>query len=122
MEFLVDTGSQSTLLHPDALGLLRITPNEGLFRQAASTSRGLGGRHSHFIDACDLFLRNDDGEYDRLTLPIRFARPTLANATLPSLLGSDVLHHYRMTFEPAANIFTLELHSLRTPRVQPTHV
>ena len=110
VEFLVDTGAQSTLLHPDALALLRISPNADVFRQQATTSRGLGGRHSHFIDACDLFLPNHDGVYDRLTLPIRFARPSATNATLPSLLGSDVLHYYRMTFEPAANIFTMELH------------
>jgi hypothetical protein len=69
----------------------------------------MGGTHSFYVEHCDVFLWDDDDRYDRLGMDMRFARPSKANADLPSVLGADFLFYYRMTFEPASGLVSLEL-------------
>lgn len=41
-------------------------------------------------------LRHDDGHWDTFQQDLAIARPSTANQTLPSLLGWDILRHYRV--------------------------
>jgi hypothetical protein len=77
--------------------------------QAPGIARGLGGTHSYYVEPCEIFVPHVDGMVDRLHLDMRFARPSRANADLPSVLGADFLYAYRLTFEPAAGLVSLEL-------------
>jgi hypothetical protein len=108
IDFLIDTGSTTTLINPDAwrrLGL-RVSDLEGLPRVS---SRGLGGSHSNYVDTCDFYFPADDGLYELFTgLRARFAPPSVNNSNLPALLGMDVLQHFRLTLEAASGVVLLE--------------
>jgi predicted aspartyl protease len=116
VEFLVDTGADSTVLAPaDAifLGL-----DVARFRRG-TPSTGVGGTiGTAFTDAT---LTLDDLTYD---LPLRLLVPTTraqgrALFRLPSLLGRDFLSHFALFMEERSRrVILLESHevaSLRLP-------
>jgi hypothetical protein len=108
---LIDTGADTTLIQPEDAQDLGISFSRHFANASTIRSRSTAGRSTQFVERCDIFLRNDDGRLDRLTLPIRFARPRSADLDIPSLLGRDVINHYRLTFEQRAGLVTLELHA-----------
>jgi len=108
IDFIIDTGSTTSLINPGGQRRLGVSALRHFAGQRAAVSRGIGGRHSHFSEPCDLFFRADDDGYEHLQETIRFARPSVSNADLPSLLGLDVLRNFRFTFEPASGLATLE--------------
>jgi hypothetical protein len=110
LTFLLDTGSITSLIQPYDQGLLRISQRH-FGDHVPGLGRGMGGTHSYYVEPCDIFVMHTDANRitDRLRLEMRFARPSRTNADLPSVLGVDFLHYYRMTFEPASEFVSLEL-------------
>ena len=104
VRFLIDSGSDATILHPtDAQFLLgddlqRIDFERDPRRIAGM---GVGGAADRVVRDAMLTLRSVDGEIYSMEMPILIARPTLAepgnhgNWRLPSLLGRDFLRHFR---------------------------
>ena len=96
--FLVDTGADSTYLHPrdgiDAgipFGLL----------QGRSTSRGIGGSASYFPEPAALMFNDAaTGQYHGYRLDINVAKPGDVSDRIPSLLGRDVIRRWQMDYDP----------------------
>ena len=112
VDFLVDTGATDTYLHPlDAKIKLGIAPtvlaNPQLWPQRRATN-GIGGRVTCYVHPAIYVFHHDDGRIQQITHEIEIAAPTLHNATLPSLLGIDLLRHFKVSMDYASQRLTLE--------------
>jgi hypothetical protein len=103
VDFLLDTGAATSCVHPqDAITRLGIdaqalrTPSAWPLQQAA---HGVGGATIDYMVPIQFALRHDDGSWDRYQHDLAIARPGPANQTLPSLLGWDILRHYRVVVD-----------------------
>jgi hypothetical protein len=100
MRFIVDTGAIRTCIHPmDAKLRLQIPTSRLRDRSRWSSSvnaAGIGGRSRYFVEQATLTFTNDDGSPELVATEIWIAEMTLANQRLPSLLGWDVLRHFRL--------------------------
>jgi len=96
VEFLLDTGSDRTSLHPlDSLALRVPYAQLGNPMYFA----GIGGSQAYFTADAALLFR--DEIQDRLYfLRVAIARPSQHNLQLPSLLGQDILRHWRTIHDP----------------------
>ena len=97
ISFLLDTGADSTSLHP------RDARDAGIaFDQLGNrhSSRGIGGRSSYFREPA--ILAFSDGELVRMyEVGLLIAEPNDTNESLPSLLGRNVINHWRMVYDPS---------------------
>ena len=94
--FLLDTGADSTCLHPRDTGRARM-PFDQLGNRR--TSRGIGGSSSYFVEPAILAFA--DKPRTRLyELELLVAEPHESNEGLPSLLGRDVVNHWYMQYDP----------------------
>ena len=103
LEFLVDTGADVTSLHPvDCVGM----PYEEL--RDLSETGGVGGVAGYYSE--DAFVVFDDGEATHIySMHVDIAVPTRDNASLPSLLGQDILRHWRVIHDRPANSLTIDV-------------
>ena len=99
VEFRVDTGADRTSLHPGASAFLGI-PFDRLEMQNARAASGLGGRIIYFQEPAQLLFDDDTRGLETRDVDLLIAEPILRNASLPSLLGLDVLNLWRMNFDP----------------------
>ena len=102
IRFLIDTGADDTILHPNdveqsAEHLLETRFEEHPDRQWVG---GVGGGGYIIPVSARLFFRTDTGT-DRLSQDARVwvAQPTATNRRLPSLLGRDLLQFFRLTVD-----------------------
>jgi len=103
VNFVVDTASTDTCIHPRDAGLpdripIRTLMDAGLWR-AQRQHAGIGGDATYFMAACTYVFHHEDGSEQRLQATIDIAQPTLANFGVPSVLGWDVLQHFAMRFD-----------------------
>ena len=104
VRFLIDSGSDATILHPtDAQSFLA----DDLYRidferdPRRIAGMGVGGAADRVVRDATLTLRAVDEATYTISMPILIARPTSAepgdhgNWRLPSLLGRDFLRHFR---------------------------
>ena len=112
IDFLIDTGATSSTVHPhDMLTHFRVTPNE-----LASPDRwprrrtgfGIGGGVLDYIESAELRFERDDGTVLALEQDILIAQLTSENEDLPSLLGWDVLQHFRLTLDARTSLVMLD--------------
>lgn len=98
--FVVDTGATHTSIHPaDATRRLGMSPASLDSRNwpTSTASGGVGGSAYYLTNPARYALFHDDG-----TLPeihdgsVDIAELTPHNPSIPSLLGWDVLQHYRV--------------------------
>lgn len=95
--FLLHTGADSTGLHPRDARAARIP-----FAQLGNRrdSRGIGGRSSYFREPA--ILSFSDGAMVRIyEVGLLIAEPNDTNEGLPSLLGRNVINHWRMVYDPS---------------------
>ena len=95
--FLVDTGADSTCLHPGDARDSAIP-----FRRLGNRrfSRGIGGRSAYFSES--VVLSFSDGLLTRLyQVNLLIADPNETNDSLPSLLGRNVINHWYIQYDPA---------------------
>jgi hypothetical protein len=108
LEFLLDTGSTTSLLNPFAQTRLGIS-GRYFSSQTPTIGRGFGGTHTFYIEPCELFVKDEDIGNQRFSMLMRIARASRTNADLPSVLGIDFLRNFRFTFEAATEYVSLEL-------------
>ena len=98
LPFLVDTGSDQTIIHPPALRYLGLATDR--LANLAGT-HGVGGRVTLFFEPAILYFRDDDRStaYTH-RLAIGIAEPTDANRNYPSLLGRDILDCWYLESDP----------------------
>ena len=100
VEFIVDSGAGSTLLHPrDAQGRVGIQPfhQADLSRRAGRvTYTGVGGNVTYFVTPVRYRFQHDDGRYQYIDGTINVAPLRADNRQLPSVLGWDVLSHFEV--------------------------
>ena len=89
VNFLVDTGSDGTIIHPaDTVWAgIRVSELRGMSR-----SHGIGGSSDAFVEDARLLFEDADRVTPYLyRLEIDIAKPDGNNQSLPSLLGRDIL-------------------------------
>ena len=70
---------------------------------------GVGGGARYFTEDARLeFLDTDDGQPHGRTLSLLIADLSDAPSPIPSLLGRDILHLYRMVYAPAERRLELD--------------
>ncbi len=112
INFLVDTGATDTYLHPqDAKTEIGIDParladpRQWLTKRATN---GLGGRVACYVEPAVYLFFHDDGQTRQITHEIHIVPPTVSNAVLPSLLGLDILRHFKVSMDYAGQRLILE--------------
>ena len=107
IRFLLDTGSESTCIHPaDSLKL--DIPFDRLI--APTMSYGIGGSSPYNTELAVLSFV-DDVAMQSYRIPLYVAQPTESNAVFPSLLGRDVLNRWRMEYDPAQSMLEFTVRS-----------
>ena len=112
VNFVIDTGSSSTCLHPlDATIGMGIAPGRLALPQfwtEQTDHGGIGGSALYFpVEAHYAFLREDD-EWKIIEDRIEIAQLRAANTQLPSLLGWNVLKHFRLNIDHSGGIVELD--------------
>ena len=105
--FLVDTGSDSTGIHPDPITFASF-PYAQLENPFIIT--GATGSSRRFTEPATIAIASADGasvyHYD---VDIWIATPQDAPAGLPCILGQDILKDLRMTHDPTDDILTFQV-------------
>ena len=112
--FRVDTGADRTCIAPNDL-LAYGADLASLEKFPTSVASGIGGRVT-FYEVPGV-LSFDDGVHEYLyDVTVTVPKPEEV-PPLPSLLGLDILEHWRMTYDRKANMLTFEVHhaDLRVP-------
>jgi predicted aspartyl protease len=107
-DFLIDTGSDVSLIGPSAAADLGIEYSRDFPTSRRTTSIGTGGTSVEFREGALLELRHHDGQRELLGLTIGIALPTATNIGMPPIIGLDILRTYRLTFEPHSGLVQLE--------------
>ena len=87
--FLLDTGAETTILHPDD-GRLIQCPFDALANPDEFT--GIGGTLLYYTERAILTLDDEDGGVQRFEIDIAIAKPHPVTDGLDSLLGRDILN------------------------------
>ncbi len=108
ISFLVDTGADYTLLMPkdaERLGL-----DYSLLDQETPV-HGVGGTAMCYVERAVVMFNDDNEGLIAYLIQIRIMRPGQSSyvAGLPSLLGRDILRHWRMDFWPINQSLTFEV-------------
>ena len=109
--FLLDTGATATVLHPSsAIYDLGIPEHELDARkwEEVEPIAGIGGLTPCLRARATYVFEHEDGEYDAFEDSILVAATTPSNAEAPSLLGANVLRHFRLTADYPRLSVTLE--------------
>ena len=109
VEFLVDTGADSTCVNHRDAAYLRLFP-EVLRESELTHATGIGGSSLYFVGGVRLkFLDTDDERPREYPVSLRIADLSDTPMPNPSLLGRDILNLHRMVYSPAER--RLELHA-----------
>jgi len=103
VEFLVDTGADSTTIHPfdgQKLGV----PFEELLSEILSI--GIGGSQPYFLEHAILMFE-DDALVRQYSSEVLIGKPSATSSRLPSLLGRSLLSHWRMVYDPTDDLLTM---------------
>lgn len=100
VDFLVDTGSDTTSLHPRDSYNLAI-PLQQL--RHSTTLAGIGGAQTYFQADATLVFYDEEQAY-MYYLGLAIARPSQHNLRLPSLLGQDMLRQWRTVHDPTDRV------------------
>lgn len=96
MRFLVDTGSDTTVLHPDAAADLGC-PFDLLDNPAEFISAG--GALLYYMEPALLSFDDDNGGAWEFEIDISIAKPGPVTDGLDSLLGRDLLNRMSMEYD-----------------------
>ena len=95
VHFLVDTGSDTSILHPSASVDLRC-PFDELANPAEVT--GAGGAHTYYAEPAVVSLYDGEARRD-FRIELYVGKPHPVTDGLDSLLGRDVLNLLRMDYD-----------------------
>ena len=112
VDFLLDTGAARTLLHPrDATTRVGIEPGrlaEPSRWPTTETLWGIGGSSIYYPVLARYAFDRDDGGIEILHKQIAVAQLRTDNRVTPSLLGWDVLRHFRVVADWSTRTVRLE--------------
>ena len=103
VEFLVDTGADSTIIHPLDGQKLGVPFGE---LQGEIVSVGIGGSHPYFPEDA-ILLFEDDVRLRQYRCEVLIGKPSDILNRLPSLLGRSLLNHWRMVYDRTDNLLTM---------------
>ncbi len=99
--FLVDSGADMTVLHPQDSRRLFVNEEQwAKVRQYPSISVGGAGQDQpHYQVPGYVLLLHEDQQVDMQSVELHIAERHAGNEQIESLLGRDVLQHYVTTFD-----------------------
>lgn len=103
VEFLVDTGADSIIIHPSD-GLKLGLPFGELHGEIVSV--GIGGDHPYFVED-GVILFKDDARLREYRSEILIGKPSNNLNRLPSLLGRSLLNRWRVVYDPIGDRLTM---------------
>jgi hypothetical protein len=108
VRFLIDSGADATLVQP--VDYEPEGPTYAALRKfpLAEATRGFGGVIEARRVPVALYLRHEDGHYDRIELEAEIAKPAPESEGLPSVLGRDVIDLYKLTMDRSHGFIGLE--------------
>lgn len=106
VRFLVDTGSDATILHPDA-GTRIGCPFDRLIRPEEFI--GAGGTHVYYREPAFIAFHDDDSTPREFEIDLHIGKPHPVTNGLDSLLGRDVLNEMEMEYAPRRERLTLHM-------------
>lgn len=107
LRFLIDTGAEVTALLHDALAQLPVNPQRLRSLPRTAPMAGIGGDVPCYTTRAVVSLQDDSRSQPRsFDISINLA-PSVKTATLPSLLGRDILNQLRCIFDHTDNEVTL---------------
>ncbi len=104
VRFLVDTGSDATILHPDA-GIRMGCPFDRLTTPAEFVSAG--GTHVNYRELAVIRFHDDESMQREFEIELYVGKPHPVTNGLDSLLGRDVLNEMEMEYAPRRGRLTL---------------
>ena len=119
VDFVLDTGADATSLFPrDALFVVGI--DRAAFNNPAGWPKpkpmgGVAGSGECYPWPASYALRHEDGRWERIDGQIDIVRPTPDSMPVESLLGWDVLQHFRITIDWSQGYIGLERSSATPP-------
>ena len=102
--FLVDTGTDTAILHPFDAGNLH-RPFDELSNPLVATSAG--GQHTYYAEPAVVSFYDGETRPDFRTNPI--GKPHPVTDALDSLLGRDILNEFEMEYAPRRGQFSFHL-------------
>ena len=96
VHFLVDTGTDATIVHPYDAGHLGC-PFDELHDPVDAISAG--GLHTYYAEAAVVSFYDGEARYD-FRITIQIGKPHPVTDRLESLLGRDVLNQLEMEYAP----------------------
>jgi hypothetical protein len=104
VRFVIDTGAAASAVHPaDARRSLQFTGAdfEALPRIAREVHAlvGITGASTYYVVPAHYILGRDDGTAFVIDGEIRIAQPVPGNQDIPSVLGWDILRHFRILLD-----------------------
>jgi hypothetical protein len=104
VEFVVDTGASATCLHPtDATERMQFSREDlaGLphVARADRSISGITGAALYLVVPARYLFVHDDGSLQIIDGEIRIAQPIPGNEAIPSVLGWDILEHFRIVLD-----------------------
>ena len=98
IQFLVDTGSGDTVIHPKDIGLLSLPPRV-LTEAPLTRISGIGGVAAFRELSATIEIAGTDAEGNAAVwiypVDLLIAEPTEYNGNFPSILGRDVLYRWQ---------------------------
>ena len=110
VRFLVDTGSDTTILHPYA-GTRIGCPFDRLTRPEEFI--GAGGTHVYYREPAIIEFYDDDSAPREIEIDLYIGKPHPVTNGLDSLLGRDVLNELEMEYAPRRERLSLRLDAER---------
>lgn len=104
VEFLVDTGSPSTIISPTDAKNLGIDHQN--LRGPPVPMTGFGGTGEFFCENATLYFRGSDNL--TLDLCMGIIKPYEGSDKLPSIIGRDVLRSWKTVYEPLNEVAPLQ--------------
>ncbi|MBI4311900.1 MAG: retroviral-like aspartic protease family protein [Chloroflexi bacterium] len=104
VKFRVDTGADRTSIHPRDARNLALPFH--LLRNPVPL-QGIGGAPTYYWQPAYLTFTGGSETFG-YRLQVAVAAPIQSNATLPSLLGQDILRHWQMLHAPARSRLEFE--------------
>ena len=107
ISFLVDTGSAPTIVMPVDAGRLRIDYNQ---LTNTTSTLGIGGFNTVFQEPAFAYFVDEAGSpIYGYSLDIRIASVTPHNAKFPSVLGRNIIDHWRLLYDKRNDVLSAEV-------------
>ena len=113
IEFLIDTGAESTALHARDIERIRVNYRQ-LRRRSLITGSGVGGRLRYYREPAIVVFRESDGKNRSFAMELGISERTRSRdrQSTPSLLGRDFLNSCTVTLDHFLNRVSLEPRSI----------